>query len=232
MSLKLSDVYRILKEKRINTLFHANSVVTACSYLKEGALLSRKETERRKLPQTSQSSDYKDKKLRIWNHVFLDMFDLHKHARDTNIYGPVLFVLDIEILKSGLVEDLNITRSNPIHWTSGTGRKRHFFQTADEFKEGYPFRDYPYSSMLMFNSKNGYLPLRKHLREIILDNPWSKMMNINLYDYALGALKGFKRLGPLKSEKFEIKKRRCAKKCNCQWRFKHYLSRTGEHFGL
>jgi len=232
MTLRALEIYKILIEKKVRYLYHANSVVTACSYLKEGALLSRREVEARKIPQTWQNSDSKDKKLHIWNHIFLDMYDFHKLRSDTNMYGPVLFVFDLEILRSGYVKDLNITQINPTHWRIGKSRRNYLFQDAKEFKRECSFENYPYSSMFMFNHKEGLLSLKKYLKEIILDCPKLKMAGTHLFDYALGSLQTAKRFGPLKNEQFQIKKRKCKPSCDCQRRFRTHIGRTNDHFGL
>jgi hypothetical protein len=87
------------------------------------------------------------------------MYDFHQLRNDTNRYGPVLFVLDLEVLRSGWINNLDITQVNPTHWTIGKSRKNYLFQSAKEFMDERPFKDYPYSSMLMFNRKEGFLPI-------------------------------------------------------------------------
>jgi len=57
MELPANRVYQILQDKGIRYLYHANSVLTSCQFLRAGALLSRGTIERRELYQTDQSSD-------------------------------------------------------------------------------------------------------------------------------------------------------------------------------
>jgi hypothetical protein len=61
MDLSSEDVYEVLSGKGIKNIYHANSVITACQFLRNRALLSRGVIERRRLYQTPQSSDSIDK---------------------------------------------------------------------------------------------------------------------------------------------------------------------------
>src|SRR5437879_6502931 len=96
--MKGSDVYGVLKEVGATHLYHANSITTSCTFLEQGGLMSRGLVEGRGLEQTKQLSDRIDKKYGIWHSIFLDHIDIHHRANGLNLYGPVLFVLDLEIL--------------------------------------------------------------------------------------------------------------------------------------
>jgi hypothetical protein len=78
------DVYRVLQAKGVNTLHHANSVTTSCTFLRIGGLASRGYVEDRHLAQTPQYSDDGDKQLGLWYHVFTDGVDIHARARRRN----------------------------------------------------------------------------------------------------------------------------------------------------
>lgn len=57
--------------------------------------------EKHGLRQTPQSSDATDKKYGIWDAVFLDHVDIHYRGgrkKGPNQYGPVLFVLSLDVL--------------------------------------------------------------------------------------------------------------------------------------
>lgn len=56
-----SAIKKILVDKEIKHLYHANTVMTACTFLENGGLLSRGYVEENGLRQTSQGSDSKDK---------------------------------------------------------------------------------------------------------------------------------------------------------------------------
>ena len=95
MVLDNSAISRVLDEKGVSRLFHANSVLTACTYLENGHLLSRAGVEGRGLRQTPQPSDEIDRKFGILGDIFLDGIDIHERARTKkapNEYGPVLFI--------------------------------------------------------------------------------------------------------------------------------------------
>ncbi len=61
MRLPSSAILEVLKKHSITEIYHANSVATACHFLKENALLSRGTAERQGYHQTSQKSDGIDK---------------------------------------------------------------------------------------------------------------------------------------------------------------------------
>ena len=113
---KKLTIYNEFERCKVQRLYHANTVTTACTFLSEGALLSRAEVERRRLPQTPQDSDKIDKEYGIWNDIFLDFFDVHDMTKmPVNIYGPVLFVFDVDVIASA-ENDVNITKKNPMSW--------------------------------------------------------------------------------------------------------------------
>lgn len=77
-------VYQILVGKKIEYLYHANTVLTSLTFIQQKALLSRNFIEREQLIQTEQKSDQEDKKYNVWDDVFLDGLDLHKKYRRAN----------------------------------------------------------------------------------------------------------------------------------------------------
>jgi len=99
MEMSSKKVYNILTEKGVTQLHHANSVITACQFLREGSLISRGTVDRNGWFQTPQESDSIDKNLSLWFDVFVDTVDIHDRAKRKNVYGPVLFVLDVAIIK-------------------------------------------------------------------------------------------------------------------------------------
>ena len=88
----------MLESKGVNELHHANSVATACQFIRSRSLMSRGTVERAGVFQTFQASDDIDKRYSIWFDVFMDSVDIHERARRANAYGPVLFVLDTRII--------------------------------------------------------------------------------------------------------------------------------------
>ena len=139
MELSSSKVYEILKGMGINKVYHANSVITACQFLRQGALLSRGSIERRGLIQTAQISDDIDKEIGVWFDVFTDSVDIHERIKNVNKYGPVLFVLDVTSLIAVDSSMVWITKTNPIKWKKKNFDERWFTSTDDlsaNFVEG------------------------------------------------------------------------------------------------
>ena len=119
MELSSKKVYKILKSKGIERIHHANSLITSCQFLCRGALLSRGTVKRSGLYQTVQRSDETDLKKGIWFDVFADSVDIHHRARRANVYGPVLFVLDVGVIARAYTGKVWVTKLNP---TSGMAR--------------------------------------------------------------------------------------------------------------
>lgn len=65
MEFKAESIIGILKNKGISHLYHANTVKTSCTFLRNGGLLSRGAVEKLKLEQSPQSSDEIDKKFDV-----------------------------------------------------------------------------------------------------------------------------------------------------------------------
>lgn len=91
MHIPSTHVFEALSEKGVTELHHANSVATACQFIRAGSLLSRGSVERLGVAQTPQASDEADRRYSIWFDVFLDSVDIHKRASRANVYGPVMF---------------------------------------------------------------------------------------------------------------------------------------------
>jgi hypothetical protein len=167
------ELYDILLTKGINKLFHANTVATSITFLNQKNLLSREYAEHNNLPQTSQYTDEKDRKLGIYNDIFLDFVDIHSEWRRFNKYGPFLFVFSIEILKSDLIETVRITRSNPSGWNVAGPEDNQYYSDIKEFekhyKKGNKLRDV--GTMLILKNVEGKLPLEPFLEKMVFDNP-------------------------------------------------------------
>ncbi len=178
--MKNIDILKVLQSRGATTFYHANSVLTACTFLEAAALLSRGYVEKHKLKQTPQSSDQTDKKYGIWNDIFLDTVDIHDRARRKNHYGPVLLVLDVEsVLNDKTLEGtLRITRENPIHWSDGQQPKDRYFETVEEFANSFSFGDF--GKHFTFRPESGKVPLAGRLNHILLDDPQDSLGDPNL----------------------------------------------------
>lgn len=85
MELNAKQAYFVLKSRGVDHLHHANSVQTACSFLRAGYLMARGVVDRRGLRQTTQSSDPIDRKYGILFDVFSDSVDIHERASKCNL---------------------------------------------------------------------------------------------------------------------------------------------------
>lgn len=161
-------VKRILQQKGVFHLYHANTVPTACTFLENGGLLSRGAVERGGLFQTSQTSDASDQELGVFDDIFFDSADNHRRARSRNKYGPVLFVYSIDLIDQLPEGIIGITKDNPIYWSPDLPEAERYFMTEqellDEFYMG-QFRQH-------FTIRNQTQPLSfAHLEKVILDDP-------------------------------------------------------------
>jgi len=135
--LSSTDIYTLLQDKGVEYLYHANTVSTSMTFIKENALLSRGYVEENHLVQTPQKSDKEDKLYDVWNHVFLDATDLHTRYSQANHYGPVTFRIKLELLKNPDLPNMIITKSNPMYWKPSTPMDSRFYNSLDDVKNDY-----------------------------------------------------------------------------------------------
>ncbi|MDQ3703947.1 MAG: hypothetical protein M3437_01775 [Chloroflexota bacterium] len=214
MELNAKEVYKILRKKKVTDLYHANTVVTSCTFLREGRLLARGTLAEKGLSQTAQDSDSKDVKYGLWYDLFLDDDDIHERVKvgRVNSYGPVLFVLDLQLLQKDWLASMWATKSNPLYWDKVLPAKR-YFSTLEEFSKDY--RKGTTEHMLVLRHIGGVLRLRPYLKRIILDDPhmaWAD--GVDVYSAAHGALHAAARAGGLSD--LAIERRPCAETCVCK----------------
>jgi hypothetical protein len=172
-----TDVYEVLLGIDATQLYHANSVTTGCTFLEHGGLLSRGYVERHKLVQTSQYSDDADKKYGIWHRIFVDHVDIHFRAgriKGPNQYGPVLFVLDSDVLANlPKGSEVSVTKKNPVNWKDNEPEANRWFKDADELAANLTFGDF--NKMLVIKTASGTLDFLDQKVQIFLDNPKRKI---------------------------------------------------------
>lgn len=222
MELDSGEVLQALTELGCPTLFHANTVLTSCSCLWANRLLSRNAVEEKGLPQTPQISDDQDKKLGLYDDVFLDFADLHVSFKRANKYGPVLFEFSAQHVLSSLPIGVWITKSNPVHWRSA--KKQEWFRSVDEFRGSYN-RFVP-GPCLVLRGYGDQLPLNTSsdgdgqsccglLDRIRIDSP-SRLCSstVDLASFAFGAI----RLAALRgsAQVQRVGPRMCASDSGCQ----------------
>lgn len=164
------EIYEVLVARGIARIFHANSVKTSVSQLRLGGLASRQRVEHVRLPQTKQYTDYLDRRLGIWNDIFLDTVDIHSKISDRNKYGPVLFEMSVEMLRNlPAPSRVLITRSNPSKWQVGASEADCYFLTKSDLDKGLVVGDFDH--MLVIRTQNGLIPFANFLQRITLDEP-------------------------------------------------------------
>lgn len=219
MKLSIKKVYKTLKSKGITHLYHANTVITSCHFLKRGALLSREKIEKLKLAQTEQSSDKIDKKYGIYNDIFIDSCDIHKRANQINHYGPVLFKINLDIINNESIGEMYITKENPSNWNPLDDIASYWFQNVKEVNED--FGEFHFKQILVLRNCKGKLPLIDFLEEIIVDEPSRNFpKKLDTVSYSIGALKLAYALGPLENVDFKVRK--CSGFCTCKNSYKGF----------
>jgi hypothetical protein len=217
-----SEVYDILRTCGATELHHANTVTTSCTFLEQGALVSRGFAELHCLSQTPQGSDDIDKKYGIWNSIFLDHVDIHYRAgrkKGPNQYGPVLFVLDLDVLlhlPAGT--NVRVTRMNPVHWSNKQEDNERWFQSNDEIRANLNFGDF--DKMLVIDSPNDKVEFPDTRARISLDNPNRKMSDgEDAYSHAEQRLKVAAQNGGIIAD---IAPHRCRDGCVCIAKYARY----------
>ncbi|WP_332733848.1 hypothetical protein [Flavihumibacter sp.] len=164
------ELFRLLTGKGVSTFHHANTAKTALTFISEGALLSRAYVENNGLFQTEQYTDEKDKKLDIWDAVFVDGLDLHEKFSRRNKYGPVLFHMDLKMLLSEDFPFVRVTKNNPANWSL---IETNFYSSIEDIDKDYltgnDYRDG--GIMFLFDKPEKKLALNTYCTKIIVDDP-------------------------------------------------------------
>lgn len=213
--MKPVDVHRVMKGIGANNLYHANTVTTSYIFLEQGGLLSRRFVEDNGLVQTSQNSDSGDKKYGIWDRIFLDHVDIHYRggrAKGPNKYGPVLFIVDLDVLLAlPKGTDILITRKNPANWVVDESDDKRWFHSLDELAQN--IRPGNFDKMLVIKTQSTTLDFPNRQVRILLDDPKRKVSSgRDAYAHAEKRLKGAAASGNVK---ISIEKHRCRDDCSC-----------------
>ncbi|RZJ88947.1 MAG: hypothetical protein EOO20_12240 [Chryseobacterium sp.] len=175
-ALSSKELYEFLTENGVTHLHHANTLLTSVNLIKAGFLVSRKFVEDHPdLHQTPQPSDDKDKFHDVWDSTFVDGTDHHLIFRGRNLYGPVLFKMKLDLLLSEDLDQVYITRSNPIYWPDGKPYpdERKFYGSMEDVKKDYSFGKKREDAQIMFTfrSPGAKIDFDKYLDEIWYDDP-------------------------------------------------------------
>ena len=216
---------RVLREKHVYHLYHANTVRTACTFLKNGGLLSRAYVERHGLDQTPQTSDAKDVALGVFDDVFFDSVDIHDRGRRLNDYGPVSFVYDVRLLEDFPDDSVWVTRDNPIRWRRGMGEAERYFVTEDELRDGFKWGEF--CQHITLRSPEGPVPFTR-LEKVVLDYPGNEARP--LFETAFDELK---RLVAEYDADVPVVGRKCREACACRDAYAQCTQEAlDEKFGL
>lgn len=143
------EIVSILKNRGVNQLFHADTVLTSLSFLQVNGICSRENLDRRLLSKTYQYSDKKDKEFDVYNDLFFDSVDIHVRVRGLNFYGPVTFVFDVGMLLNPKLQNrILITKSNPAKWDTEMPTEQRYFWTVEDLSQGFKRGDFGQSITL------------------------------------------------------------------------------------
>lgn len=219
MDIPSKHVFEALIEKGIDKLHHANSVLTACHFLRAKSLMSRGTIERLGVKQTPQKSDDIDRKSSIWFDVFADSVDIHGRASRANVYGPVMFVFNTKIIDRTGTGRIWVTKLNPTKW-SGKSADQRWFQDKDDLDKN--LVKGRFDQMLVLRHCGGALPFKSYLEKIVVDDPdLLTSDDVDIYSMAVGALRLAMQDSGLD---VPIERRRCRNTCEC----KDYWSEDNE----
>jgi hypothetical protein len=170
--LSTKALYKLLKDKGVEYLYHSNTVLTSLTFINNRALLSRAFVENNNLTQTSQKSDNKDIEYNVWDDVFIDGIDLHETYKRPNHYGPILFVLKLEMLLSTSLQNVLITKNNPWYWKSNDNINDRYYSNIEDVKSDYlTGKGIDARIMFTFRSSGNSIRLNKYLHFICIDKP-------------------------------------------------------------
>lgn len=218
--MKLDNVglHAFFKSENIDFLYHANTLATSLTFIKNGGLLSRGAVESKKLFQTKQSSDNDDKRLNVWNDIFLDTIDLHGYFPRQNLYGPILFKFNIDFLLEKEY-DLWITKNNPIYWANNLPDSNRYFQTIEELYSSWDDYD---RQKKMITIRSIFDPiLFEYIDQVIIDDPQVKVYNTHLFKETVKALRDAVIEQPILKSKFKF--RQC-QNCYCHSNYLNDIS--------
>lgn len=208
MNLDNIQVRDFLVERGIYYLYHANTVLTSCTFLRNGGLLSRGYVEDNGLLQTPQQSDDIDKKYGIQYDIFFDDCDIHLRSNNVNYYGPVLFKFSVDVLLAEIHSPVKITKRNPLYWKN-VEPSSEYFNSIVELEADYCPGDF--GQIITLHEANVF-PFEPYLIEIIVDNPQRNIRSKPPCDLAIKALPAAANQGQVKTN---ICKRACSVLCNC-----------------
>ena len=218
MEVLSKRIYEILKDKGVSSILHANSVENSCLFLKNRCLMSLETIEKLSSQITIPNSKRNANNYSILNDIYADTLDIHEHTKRVHNHGPVLFELDLEIIKNTYMGRIWVTKSNPMKWDANTHQGRKWFVSASDLEEN--FSSASFNQMIAFRHSGGKLPIQGYLKRIILDDPKLHIdrYQIDYFSMAFGALTLAMKQGGFDAP---IEKRSCNQDCGCWERYQN-----------
>jgi len=208
------SIKQILINKGITRLYHANTVATACTFIKQHGLLSRGAVRDFGLYQTPQSTDISDQEFDVFYDIFFDSVDIHQRSKNINYYGPVTFVFSINVLDCLSPSSIRITKNNPIYWDYGMSDAEKYFLETDDIMHSFTRGDF--KQHITLRHQTNPIPF-DFLEMIIIDNP--KLADNSCFIHA------HKYLHSLLTEhklNIPLRVRECNSNCNCKNIYESY----------
>ncbi len=226
MEILPKRIYEILKNKGVSSIYHANSVMASCSMLRNRSLLSPGSADKHGLFHSAQTSAQLGRNFGIWDDVFTHATDIHRLTAAPNSRGPVLFELDVELIRNTSTGRAWVTKSDPAGWELNTPHERRWFATANDLD--HYFSGDNAGHMAVFRHCAGKLPLLSHLRRIILDDPQQRVAGeVDCFSMAYGALRLAMSDGGIQ---VPIERRACETDCGCHNLYREDGDRTERMF--
>lgn len=220
MRLNNQELHNALTEKGIRYLYHANTVATSITFLEYNGLMSRGAIEEKELHQTDQSSDELDKVFNVWNDIFLDTVDLHGYFPRQNLYGPVLFEFDVDLV---LNEDYEIwiTKNNPIYWETDYTDEDKYFSNVQDLLDNWDNIERQRKMITIRSNRNAIL--FDNLNKVLVDDPRviiykDKNDEIHLFNSTKRAIK------EVIEDKIELRNKFKTRICNSCFCRENYLN--------
>lgn len=213
--LQGSDIYGILKHIGVTHLHQANSVITSCTYLRQGGIVSRGFAEDHKLQQSAQPTDELDRKYGIWHMIFVPHVDIHDRQGQTkapNLFGPVLFVLNLDVLlRLPPGAEVRVTKRSPAYWYDTEPDSARWFQNAEEVAQNLSPDDL--HKMLAIQIPSGKLDFPNRRAQILLDDPRRQVLSgVDAYTHAETRLR---EAAAHSKVEVSIERRKCQVGCIC-----------------
>ena len=136
-----------------------------------------------------------------------------------NQYGPVLFVLDLNILlQLPTGSDILVTKENPIHWRDNQKPEDRYYQSADELAANICFGNF--NKMLVIQTPSGMVEFPNRPVQIALDNPQKQVScGEDAYTHAYNRLQQAARAGKVHAK---IERHDCRGDCICIEKYARY----------